>query len=543
MDPIQAALQKVRGQVSAYSNPFPEQANLGQMGLALPPPAKSKRDLLGEELMGKFLYDMMLSPSAMRGNATAIGQLAGGAGAGLLTKSPAAAVAGHRAGGMAGSVAMQQLQRIAPTIFGEPPVDESMLANAVVDDLGTMAGGMAGKGLFNAGKFAIDLMRGKAGLQAKFAGKVLGENPYNIPKTDLLDESGLVPTDTVGSVAKDLMARDFPIAAPQLMDSPMGINIFSQSKPGKEFLMKQDAAVKKLADELLEPGVKNNPIQTNVNTSLDAVVKMLQEKTGWVPASTNPRQALRKVVESTTNFKKFMDEVGPNRARVALMQDWFEHAYVPKERVFDVGRLSSYMHKNRAVFNSLAEAAEKSSKQQFRPAGVPPVKASDLKASWNRFVHAAEFASKRAGRGETRALEMESVNAAMGAAASALTTGVKPTYPATRAAGVFSKIGWIGPGLAKAWANPKMVNDLTRLMETRAGSLAQATALKNLGMESLKQGIRVMGMTQGGKWVDARWNPSRQAFEVSSNPINDETEFMDMDWDSDTGDNSIPDVF
>jgi hypothetical protein len=487
----------------------------------LPEPIDSARDRLGKKLMGEFLYDMLLSPPAMRSHAT---------GAGMVGGSAVMPGLGTFAGGLLGNLGMQGAQRVAPEMFGEPPI-ESGGETALMDTGASLAGGAIGGGAVRAGRLAgkgakwaglglaaLATDKGKKRLAARVF-DMMGDAPFERQVRYPGSSTGFSSTEDY--FVKDLVKRGMPISAAQMQMTPTGLAIMAQNRTGKEFLRDQSQYVENMGKELVKALAPNPGKAVNPYQSMDEIARWLQKSIRWNRGSFTPKADLKGALTELPKFEDLQKQIGPDRARQVLLMDWMDEAYDGSLGKHNPAKLAKYMEKRKSMFDSVAKAVE------VDTGGA--VKASGLKADWNRFLAAGSIAARGNDIGG-RALEMEATNAGTALLAALPTIGLM-NYPVARSLGVASKIGFIGPRMAKAMTDRDVIQEMIKLQTARANSAAHQSAFRSFLKVAAKKGIPLSARDASGTWMDLQYNPTQGSF-VPSAPTNESIEQeMSNPWD------------
>lgn len=465
----------------------------------LPDPVRSKRQQFLDNIpLGNFL----LGPEAIRSYGTGLGMTLGGAAGGPL---------GAAGGGYAGSVLTQSLQGALPEIFGEPPI-AGQLATATEDVLGNVAGQGIAKGvpwLYKTGKGILGpaTESGRARLLQKLA-ETLG--PY-IQKgkwiSPLAESDNPLTRLNVTSLTDQLSKKGVQLTVPQIVPHNFLLEMQALAKDTPEVLGKQQEGILRMAEDAVKPTEfghnaqigayvkdifgRQRPVNATkvygsivhgkkpgVNQSMDEWVQQVVDETG-LDLGNKPVRSLLSQTTEITPFKQLVKAIGPDRARITLTKDAFEHAFDRQTGQFNSKALYEYFTKHRAQFNHAAEEMEK----KFG------TKASDLKSAWNQLIFGAEKAG--IGRaGASRALEFQMSSATAGLMAAIPTIGFM-NYPAMRSLGLLGKVGIIGPRIGKALNDPELVRTFAALRSVPANSTASLPKVQKLFELLAKKGIPI----------------------------------------------------
>lgn len=230
------------------------------------------------------------------------------------------------------------------------------------------------------------------------------------------------------------------------------------------------------ARDLLSLG-KGSPVQQENLTrwGMDNTVDWVINSHPRLRMMPDADRLVRSAATDIDSFKQLAGIAGPEKSHMIAFKGAMENAL--DEGLFDGGKLFSYFTQHRDLFNLDAALLELK--------GV--AKATDLKSSWNEFIHAN--ALMQSGRAVSRkGMEMALTNAGIVAAVGFPILGAG-SYPAWRAIAGAGRILLVGPALGKAFANPKVVRQFTKLTTNSASNPANASTVKNIIKWAWKNGV------------------------------------------------------
>lgn len=423
------------------------------------------------------LLNSLRSPSAIRGYGTTAGSIAGG-----LVGQPIL-------GGIAGNALTNLAQSYFPETLG--PASPNPIETALVDSLVNYGGGKVAEGILKVGE-PLKLLRNK----------ILGK-PDNSIVAYLASKWGTKPSERkVVSALNPTYNTDLESSVKQLIQekAPLSLGEITGKEGTKEFgllaggagdrIVDQNVWLQKKAGELLGSKLGAVQRQNLLRYGPDNTTEWIVNSNPILRVMPGGPELVKNATKDLGLFEKLAQVAGPEKAHIALFKDALESSL--DEGVWDAGKLFSYFTKNRDFFNRSAQLLEAK--------GV--AKASDLKASWNRFIHANSLmqSSRSTSR---RGMEMALTNAGISAAVGIPILGPL-SYPAWRAAAGAGRILLVGPALGKAFNNPEVVEQFVKLTTNSANNPANTGIIKKLASWAWKNGI-AWKSTEG---VDFMINPN-----------------------------------
>ena len=449
---------------------------------------------LGEDLLGA---------SALRSYGTMLGAVGGGflgTGAGGL-----GAVPGMGYGGYVGNRLVNEAQSWLPSILGQPSADPK--STAALDSAANLSGIGLSKvigGILKALPSTVSTSS-RRNLQAKLL-KYFGQSPET-----QISANPLRPTDPMNPLGaiQELRAKGFPVTSGQATASPVLLEFEKMAKNHPEIAAKQAEMIKSMGQDLLTEGNKNISWQSKqmrelgINRGYGETANWLRRTTpiaeDIIPKGTSGEAWIRKQVSTLDDFTKFTQMVGPEKSKYVLIKDMLEKS-LEKEGVFDANKMFNIYKEKRDLFNLAAKNSEKSG----------GAKASDLKASWNRFMY-ANLLRNRGTQVSTRGMEIAAAQGGVSGGAGLILLGAD-SYPAVRVAASLVKYTLVGPAVGKAFSNPEIVDQLTKLMVNKAGHPANVPTFKRIVAWAWKNGISFK-TTEG---MDVTINPKT----LKPSPVN-----------------------
>ena len=275
----------------------------------------------------------------------------------------------------------------------------------------------------------------------------------------------------LGEVTGGIGAREFGQLAPNAAERIPAQNIFLQKEAqkllgGKYGAVQRQGLLRQGIDKTAEQIAQSNPIIRNMPNGID-----------FVKNSTRDLQS----------FKAFTDIVGPEKSHTMLFKNVLENS-MDDSGIWDGGKLFNNFVKNRDMFNYNAANLER--------LGI--AKATDLKASWNRFIHANALVQSSRST-SLKGMEMALTNAGISAAVGIPLLGPF-SYPAWRAMAGAGRILLVGPKLGAAFNNPKVVEQFVKLTTNSAKNPSNVSAIKEIAKWAWKNGVSFKS-TEGAEFM------------------------------------------
>jgi hypothetical protein len=436
----------------------------------LPPPV----DLLRARILKKIpLGEFLLGDSAMRSYGTAGGVQAGATvGASL---GPGGALIGGALGGYAGNRLMQAGQELFPGVLGEPPVNPN--STAITD---TVLYGMSKPISTLVGKL---IEKGMPGVAA-WLGKKMGTDPAKQTFTHPLNPEYVGYAD---KPIRDAITTGFPTSVGQVKDSVFASEL---EKIAPNSLDLQDKQLRFILGESKDLTKTKAGTSIPLKSGRDATAFKATINSGTL---ITPK-FLRSASTNTTDFFKLTKLIGEQDASAHLWKDTLEQAFDKSTGGFNPSKLADLMYRNRDVFNFNAKQLSKST----------GAKASDLKASWNRFLW-ENILYSRGKKVSERGMDIAASNAGLSTIVAIPMLGPM-SYPVARGGATAAKFMLFGPRLGKAFSDPEVVQALTNLRRMPAGNPGIIGNVRKIAAWSIKNGVPLT--TVGG--VDGFLNPSME---------------------------------
>lgn len=448
----------------------------------LPPKINVRQALIEKVPLGNFL----LGPEAMRGYGTMAGAAVGGtlgAGAAGLGAIPGAAF-----GGYVGNRLVNEAQSWFPGVLGEPSQDGK--STAAIDSASNMLGaGVA--------KVAPKLFfkSGRQDLLAKVANKFIGTKPEDQLTTYAINPN--FQTSLRPSIS-ELQKAGMPMTIGQIKGSPLALEMEKTASGHSDIVKAQGQYIRNMAKNLMDNSTLNlsSKGKTDIyNWGMGNTAEWLAKTTPKVAMElsqhTDPEKWLANKLGTIYQYKDFTRLVGADKAHTVLFKDALENS-TNTDGIFDPIALYNYFRKNKDSFNYIAKQMEKE--------GVG--KASEMKASWNRFIY-ANLIAHRGKQVSEKALELQATNGLLTAGISLPILGLG-SYPAMRSLAVGGKLTLIGPAIGKAFSDPKVVDKMMQLSTNAKNNPSNVNAFKTIAKWAWKNGVPFTAMNGENIMINPR---------------------------------------